>query len=322
MEREIRLLDLVKEAVTEKRKTNEIGNKNRIKGRITKIIPKIILKTKQIIKKRRRILSDNNTMPNWVTTGLGDYWKKYKYQIEWVIKEHRVSLKEVIDYLELKRKDITIISSEMNKRYKNRKKGEIFTIVVSAYIAGYINGINPLLLVSIAERESRFRIRHVKSKTGDRGPFQVNMNSSAITEFLCRNKRHAWIQIRNYERMLKNGGGKEFLGFELSRFKGVRVITDKVGELEKYYVKKDDEPIFDYPLYNAVWAARTLLLKMVLFKGAHQKSRENLEKILSRYNGSKNGKINRYGRAVAESYFRLKEIITKKHTKGRTIKET
>jgi len=169
-------------------------------------------------------------------------------------------------------------AAQLAGRYFPSQNQELCYISSSLFVSGWVHGIDPLLMHAIAHVESNFS-NNMRSRAGAMGCMQVTINS-AIFEL------HSMNMWRNAaERMLRKNltklGGMEFHGLmeepRIERMNGRLRLS-----------KEDDDMLMARPLPNAIWGARTLLLK---YRGGKmetrdwQAEREKVKALLRRYKG-------------------------------------
>ncbi len=263
-------------------------------------------KAKEIAQRAEELFSPE------IKKSMGKYWEQYKYEIGYVLQEYNITIEQLAKYingnkevLDAMTNRVIRIAKENNDRLYSPRE-EVYTIVVSAYISGYIHGIDPPLLVAIADRETRFIIDK-RSSTADVGPFQVNLYSSAVTELLGGTPESRRLQTRNVKKSVEIFEGFEFRGI----VRGVRMGVD---ENERECVNKEDSYLLQKrPLYNAIWAARTLCLKarassVNITSKEDMGVDENIQRLLRKYNGTGKNAEN-YAIAVTSYYIDVYKSI-------------
>ncbi|GEM_PF-4145355 len=251
----------------------------------------------------------------WFKKNMGSHYKGFVGTLAWAVLEHRVTLDEITTSLKEKSGEIIRLNNRITEAYKTQTEKVspqgIFTIIASSYVAGYLYGIDPVLLVAIARTENRFKTKGA-SKKGAIGAFQVVPNSSLMLDLHPQqpgSKRR--LEIVNEQ--IAACGGKTIR--KLARLPKWEKITDsKNGKLDD----RDARKILEYPVHCAIWAARTLMMKGYLLnienKNAHTCLRkedmgksEIVKKWLASYNGPTDAEEPKsfYTRMLKES----KEIV-------------
>jgi hypothetical protein len=163
-------------------------------------------------------------------------------------------------------------------KYFSSPGHELCYISSSLFVSGWVHGVDPLLLHAIAHVESNFS-NNQRSRANAMGCMQVTINS-AIFELHSMN---VWRNAA--ERMLRKNlaklGGMEFHGLleepRIERMNGRLRLS-----------REDDDILMARSLPNAIWGARTLLLK---YRGGRmgpadwQGEREKVKALLRRYKG-------------------------------------
>jgi len=169
-------------------------------------------------------------------------------------------------------------AAQLAGKYFSSPGYELCYISSSLFVSGWVHGIDPLLMHAIAHVESNFS-NNMRSRAGAMGCMQVTINS-AIFELHSMN---VWRNAA--ERMLRKNlaklGGMEFHGLleepRIERMNGRLRLS-----------KEDDDMLMARPLPNAMWGARTLLLK---YRGGRMETRnwqveqEKVKALLRRYKG-------------------------------------
>lgn len=252
----------------------------------------------------------------WFKKSMGSHYKGFVGTLAWAVLEHRVTLDEITTSLKEKSGEIIRLNNRISVAYEKQPRKatpqEVFTVIVSSYVAGYLYGIDPVLLVAIARTENRFKTKGVSGK-GAIGAFQVVPNSSLMLDLHPQqpgSKRR--LEIVNEQ--IAACGGKTIR--EFGRLPEWEKIKDsKNGKLDD----RDARKILEYPIHCAVWAARTLMMKGYLLKSENKEAHTCLRKedmskseIVKRWLASYNGPVGAeepksfYTRMLKES----KEIAT------------
>jgi hypothetical protein len=194
-----------------------------------------------------------------------------------VAREYEVTERDILSYLEEKTDAISRAASLVNRHFPSQSE-ELCYISASLFLAGWVHGIDTYLMHAISHVESNFS-NNMRSRAGAMGCMQVTLNS-ALFELHSMNmwRGPAERKLRNSLRKL---GGMEFKG-----------LVDEPGIERRNgrfrLSQKDDEILMARPLPNAVWAARTLLLKYRggrMAPGDWQSEREKVKGLLRRYKG-------------------------------------
>lgn len=259
-------------------------------------------KAEEIAEKAEKLFSPE------IKKAMGKYWEKYKFEIGYVLQEYNLTIEQLAKYINGKKEvldamtDGAIKIAKENNEQLYSPREEVYTIIVSAYISGYIHGIDPPLLVAIADRETRFTINK-RSSTADVGPFQVNLYSSAVTEMLGGTPESRRLQTRNVKKSIEIFGGFEFNG--VVRKIEIEKVEDKKGKLRDKVGEESVPVLQQRPLYNAIWAARTLCIKC-RYDDVKIRSKEDMQfegslrKLLGKYNGG--GENSDYAKMVPQYY--------------------
>ena len=169
-------------------------------------------------------------------------------------------------------------AAQLAGRYFSSPSHELCYISSSLFVSGWVHGIDPMLMHAIAHVESNFS-NNMRSPAGAMGCMQVTINS-AIFELHSMN---VWRNAA--ERMLRKNltklGGMEFHGLleepRIERMNGRLRLS-----------REDDDMLMARPLPNAIWGARTLLLK---YRGGRMETRDwqvkqaKVKTLLRRYKG-------------------------------------
>lgn len=195
-----------------------------------------------------------------------------------VVREYDVTETELREFLIQKTGPISEAASLAGKHYPAAPAADLCYISAGLFVAGWVHGVDPYLMHAIAHVESNFS-NNTRSRAGAMGCMQVTLNS-AIFELHSMNRwRNAAEQ--KLRGSLKKLGGRGFFGLA-----DEPVIALRNGRFR--LSQKDDDVLMSRPLPNAVWGARTLLLK---YRGGRmeprdwQSEREKVKGLLRRYKG-------------------------------------
>lgn len=201
-----------------------------------------------------KLTAIDREIPVQIQNLMGRNWPVFRSDLMNVLREHSATGKEVGGFLErtLPLMQKTVERMQSIPDIARRKPEDYFYIVASMFVAGYLHGIDPTLLLAIAHRESSFKPRS-RSWRGARGYLQVTA-SSALSELLSRDSYHRNKTLTGLRQKLAKLTNIEFTGVKTPI--GIRWMGKKP-------VLKPEEAIKqgNHALHNAVWAARTFLLK-------------------------------------------------------------
>lgn len=187
-------------------------------------------------------------------------WDIFKRALAYTIQEYETNPEEIMDFLKKKLPGIDYLVNYILK--KNLTGGEVskedlYHMVVSNFVSAYIHGIDPYFLSTFPHIESHYR-NWLISSAGAAGFMQPG-RQFAGTEFF--NPKQGNIHVKKFKRTLEELGGKQFKGFAR-----VAKVTLKDEDQYKPEMKTEDYKWLvgspSNPLYNSIWCARTLLLKL------------------------------------------------------------
>jgi len=187
-------------------------------------------------------------------------WDTFKQALAYTIQEYATNPKEIIEFLKKKLDGIDYLVNYILKKNLTGgevSKEELYHMVVSNFVSAYIHNIDPYFLSTFPHIESHYR-NWLISSAGAAGFMQPG-RQFAGTEFF--NPKQGSIHVKKFKDILEELGGKQFKGFAR-----VAKVTLKDGDLHKPEMKKEDYRWLvgmpSNPLYNSIWCARTLLLKL------------------------------------------------------------
>lgn len=220
-------------------------------------------------------------LPN-VRQQIGKYWDSFKYELAYVLQEYNVDISQIKKYLEANAKRIDRAVEMLDNKFRDRDENQLRYVVISLFIASYLHGIMPELLLAIGDQESDFKF--VSKATGI-GVFQLT-TYSAVAELQHPNKTHKASKMRRVSLQSESFGGYQLTDI----VRGPRVKRSKDGivadRADMVYLLQD------HALYNAIWASRTFLLKTSRGGDIAERSdlfdKEKLRTFLENYNGSGN----------------------------------
>jgi|GEM_PF-3168098 len=195
-----------------------------------------------------------------------------------VVREYDATETELWEFLIQKTDPISEAASLAGKYYPAAPAAELCYISASLFVSAWVHGIDPYLMHAISHVESNFS-NNMRSRAGAMGCMQVTLNS-AIFELHSMNTWRSAAE-QKLRGSLKKLGGRRFFGLV-----DEPVIARRNGRLR--LSQKDDDALMARPLRNAVWGARTLLLKYRggrMGPGDWQSEREKVKGLLRRYKG-------------------------------------
>lgn len=201
-----------------------------------------------------KLTAIDRKIPVEIQNLMGKNWHFFRSDLLNVLREHSATGKDVGGFLERTLPLMQKIVERMQSipDIARRKPEDYFYIVASMFVAGYLHGIDPTLLLAIAHRESSFKPRP-RSWRGARGYLQVTA-SSALSELLSWDSHHRNKTMAGLRQKLAKLTNIEFIGVKTPI--GIRWVGKKPVLKHEEAIKQGN-----HALHNAVWAARTFLLK-------------------------------------------------------------
>ncbi|MFH1785893.1 MAG: hypothetical protein ABH842_05685 [Candidatus Micrarchaeota archaeon] len=222
------------------------------------------------------------TLPLSLQQKMGMYWQSFKYELGYILQEYNTTPADIKKYLEDNGPRIERAIGTINEKFRDRNQEKLNYIVTSLFVSAHLHGLEPSLLLALCDQESDFDF---KSGAGGVGILQLT-SRSAIMELMHPDQDYRERKREQLQEQLERFGGQEFVGVvrapRVQRTDG-RITVDR-QDMEYLYHKR--------ALYNAVWAARTFLLKGVDRNRYTERSElrdiERLRQLFEDYNGSSN----------------------------------
>jgi hypothetical protein len=206
------------------------------------------------------------------------------------LQQQRTTLDEIGRYLVENQTKIERAVDFVKHRVNSEDEERIRYIVTSAFVASYLNGLPPAILLAICEQESGFSF---PAESSGVGPWQLTA-ASAVGELNHPDTAYRERKIEDMRNRITRMGGPEFIGI-------VNGPVMRIGQSGAIYASRSEmSSHYQYrALESGDMAAKTLLAKGEVNRNMITSDRV-LRDLFIKYNGSDNKLA--YGNSVLSLY--------------------